>query len=98
MSDDEWALFEELDDFSNELKSGKDYYGYPYNENNPKYNLNLISSETLDKLIEDMLNVLTTAYEYRNKGWELTEPVRFGKIELHYDRDGIPEKREDKDG
>lgn len=93
MSEDEGQLFNELTEFSHELKQAKEYYGYPYNVNNPRYNLNLISSETLDELIEDMLMILTTAVEYKKEGWELTDPVRFGKIELHYDRDGEPRRR-----
>lgn len=92
MSEDECEIFEELQAFSRELKEDREYYGYPYNANNPRYNLNLISSETLDELITDMLNILSTAFEYRTQGWELTEPVRFGKIELHYDRDGKPKR------
>lgn len=98
MSDDESDLFRELDEFSKELREGQEYYGYPYNLNNPRYNLNLISSETLDELIQQILDILTTAYEYRTQGWELTEPVRFGRIHLHYDRDGEPQWRERNDG
>lgn len=95
MSDDEWKLFEQLEEFAKELKEEKEHYGYPYNENNPKYNLNLVSSETLDEFIQDVLNILTTAYDYKRQGWELTDPVRFGSIELHYDRDGKPNKKEE---
>lgn len=97
MSHDENELFQELNDFSRELKEGREYYGYPYNLNNPRYNLNLVSSQTLDELIEEMLNILTTAFEYRTQGWELTEPVRFGRIQLHYERDGEPQRRENND-
>ena len=68
MSDDGQELFEELNDFYRELKEGEDHYGYPYNINNPRYNLNLVSSETLDELIHDMLRILTAAHEYRNQG------------------------------
>lgn len=95
MSEEEGKLFEQLEEFARELRQEEEHYGYPYNDFNPKYNLNLITSETLDELIEDMLNILTTAYEYRNNGWELTDPVRFGKIELHYNRDGEPQREED---
>lgn len=93
MSDDECELFEELTKFSKELKEDQDYYGYPYNENNPRYNLNLISSATLDELIRDIVELLSTVHEYKEQGWELTDPIRFGKIELHYNRDGQPERK-----
>lgn len=93
MSDDECELFEELNRFSKELKENQEYYGYPYNDHNPRYNLNMISSATLDELIGDMVELLSTAYEYKSEGWELTGPVRFGKIELHYNRDGQPERK-----
>lgn len=93
MSDDECELFEELTKFSKELKENQDYYGYPYNENNPRYNLNLISSATLDELIRDIVELLSTVLEYKEQGWELTDPIRFGKIELHYNRDGQPERK-----
>lgn len=90
MSEGEGELFEELREFSRELREESSYYGYPYNENNPGYNLNLLTSETLDELIQNMNQILTTAYEYKSKGWELTDPVRFGKIDLHYERDEKP--------
>lgn len=93
MSDDECELFEELTKFSKELKEDQDYYGYPYNEYNPRYNLNLISSATLDELIRDIVELLSTVHEYKEQGWELTDPIRFGKIELHYNRDGQPERK-----
>lgn len=95
MSEDGHEIFEELTDFARELKEDEGHYGYPYNIHNPRYNLNLVSSDTLDELIKDMLNILSTACEYRAQGWELTEPVRFGKIELHYDRDGQPQQEEE---
>lgn len=95
MSDDECELFNELSDYSKELKEDRDHYGYPYNEHNPRYNLNLVSSETLDELVQDMLMVLTHALEYKKQGWELTEPVRFGKIQLHYNEDGSPYRGEE---
>lgn len=97
MPNSERDLYIDLDNFSAELKKDRAYYGYPYNEHNPRYNLNLVSSQTLDELIEDMLHILNTAFEYRTQGWELTEPVRFGKINLHYNRDGEPQRREDND-
>lgn len=93
MSDNECELFEELTKFSKELKEDQDYYGYPYNAHNPRYNLNLISSATLDELIRDIVELLSNAYEYKNNGWELTDPIRFGNIELHYNRDGQPERK-----
>lgn len=98
MSDEGHEIFKELNEFARELKEEKDHYGYPYNIHNPRYNLNLVSSETLDELIKDMLSILSTAFEYRKEGWELTEPVRFGKIELHYDRDGKPHREDEEDG
>lgn len=90
MSDDDCELFEQLNELSRELKEDEEYYGFPYNDYNPKYNLNLVSSETMDELIQDILGILHSAVEYKSQGWELTEPVRFGKIELHYDRDTQP--------
>lgn len=93
MSDDEKKLFGELTDFSKELKEDEAYYGYPYNENNPRFNLNLVSSETLDELIADMIEILSTAAAYKAEGWELTEPIKFGKIQLHYDKDEFPERK-----
>lgn len=96
MSDNENDVFGELTDFSNELKDDEAYYGYPYNRNNPRFNLNLVSSETLDDLIHDMIEVLSTAAAYKADGWELTEPVHFGKIQLHYNRDDVPERKGNK--
>lgn len=93
MPNDNRELFEELNEFSRELKEDREYYGYPYNINNPRYNLNLVSSETLDELIEEMLAILSTAFEYKTQGWQLTEPVKFGRIQLHYERDGEPQSK-----
>lgn len=93
MSDDENSIFEELTDFAKELKEDEAYYGYPYNRNNPRFNLNLISSETLDELIQDMIEILSTAAAYKADGWELTEPIHFGKIQLHCNKDEVPERR-----
>lgn len=97
MSEEEQGIFQELDEFSRELREEREYYGYPYNVHNPRYNLNLISSDTIDELIHEMMGILNTAFEYKMQGWELTEPVRFGKIQLHYNREGEPHTTEEND-
>lgn len=94
MSDENDDLFEELTEFSDRLKEDEAYYGYPYNKNNPRFNLNLVSSATLDELVDDMIKILATAAEYRADGWELTEPIHFGKIQLHRVDDGTPRWRD----
>lgn len=94
MSDEE-KLFEELDDFSRELREDEEHYGYPYNMHNPKFNLNLISSNSIEELVADIVTLLSVALQYKDAGWELTHPVRFGSIDLHYNRDGKPERKEE---
>lgn len=90
MSQDETELFNELNDFSKELIEDESYYGYPYNKHNPRFNLNLVSSDSIDELIRDVTQLLYSAVEYKEQGWELTEPIKFGKIQLHHKQDEGP--------